>query len=65
VEFKGVRSKAGFSLVGSVGSLYAMATATIASRLWGAPVRVSSEVWSGDRVVVGVEVVGFGEESSS
>ena len=65
VEFKGVRSKAGFSLVGSVGSIYAMATATIASRLWGAPVRISSEVWSGDRVVVGVEVVGFGEESSS
>jgi hypothetical protein len=65
VEFKGVRSKAGFSLVGSVGSVYAMAVATIASRLWGAPVRVSSEVWSGDRVVVGVEVVGFGEESSS
>jgi len=62
VEFRGVRSKAGFSLSGGVGSIYAMAVATLASRLWGRPVRVSSEVWGDGRVVVGVEVVEVGEK---
>ncbi len=65
VEFRGVRSKAGFNLSGVTGSIYGMILASVAARIWGKPVRLSSEVWSGDRVIVGVEVVDVGEEHSS
>ncbi len=65
VEFKGVRSKAGFNISGGVGGIYAMILASLATRIWGKPVRVSSEIWDGSKVIVGVEVVEVGEKSSS
>lgn len=64
VEFRGVRSKAGYGVAG-VGSIYSAITATLVAKLYRAPVEVKSENWSDGRVTIVVEVSGVGEELHS